>query len=200
MIATRLYKLLSSNTHIFTPDRKAFLMASLAQTNEVSGAVVEMGCFQGMTSCLIQLTLDLIGSQKELHVYDSFLGLWSPTEYDRSDFKLEDGLFASRPQTLVDNFSSFGLKAPQMHVGKVEDLKPDDVPETISLALVDLDLYEPTLVAMRLLWPCIATGGIMIVDDYKHACWPGIKKAVEDFGIAPEQPEWVTSTVVFRKT
>jgi hypothetical protein len=51
----------------------------------------------------------------------------------------------------------------------------------ISLVNFDMDLYEPTKVALELLYPFILKGGIVVADEYGWLQWPGETKAVDEF-------------------
>ena len=51
----------------------------------------------------------------------------------------------------------------------------------ISLLNLDLDLYKPTLSALKFLYPKVVNGGIVILDEYAMETFPGESKAFEDF-------------------
>ena len=53
----------------------------------IPGDIVELGCNVGTTSILIRKLLDLYGSDKEFHVYDSWDGLPNVTNKDLSKTK-----------------------------------------------------------------------------------------------------------------
>jgi hypothetical protein len=63
--------------------------------------------------------------------------------------------------------------------GKVEDTIPRVLPEGIAIARLDTDFYSSTLHELRQLWPRIASGGVLIIDDYGH--WKGARQATDDF-------------------
>lgn len=46
---------------------------------------------------------------------------------------------------------------------------------------LDLDLYAPTLSGLRLFYPQMVGGGVILVHDYFSATYPGVKKALEEF-------------------
>src|SRR5262249_16705101 len=75
----------------------------------------------------------------------------------------------------------------QFVVGPVETTIPLQVPDVIALLRLDTDWFESTYHELRHLWPRVADGGVLIVDDYGH--WAGAKKAVDqyfcDAGIRP---------------
>ena len=59
-------------------------------------------------------------------------------------------------------------------------------PQTIvALAYFDLDLYEPTLAALRAIRPYLTRGSIIAFDQLNHAKWPGETAALGDaWGLA----------------
>ena len=44
---------------------------------------------------------------------------------------------------------------------------------------LDTDFYESTKVELEILFPRLAKGGILIIDDYGN--WKGAKKAVDEY-------------------
>jgi hypothetical protein len=89
-----------------------------------------------------------------------------------------------------DLFSLEGVKAmmrktgypiERIHfmVGRVEDTVPEGAPEEIALLRLDTDWYESTSHELRHLYPRLAPGGVLIVDDYGH--WDGCRRAVDEY-------------------
>lgn len=50
-----------------------------------------------------------------------------------------------------------------------------------SLIHFDCDLYSPTSSALKLFWPILSRGGVMLFDEYSIADWSGETKAVDEF-------------------
>jgi O-methyltransferase len=94
-----------------------------------------------------------------------------------------DQLAVSLPQ-VQRNFADFGLLAEQ--VGFLEGWFKDTLPAApirqLALARLDGDLYESTDDALRHLYPRLAPGGFLIVDDYGAV--PACRRAVEDYRAA----------------
>lgn len=64
--------------------------------------------------------------------------------------------------------------------GAVEHtLRSDHLPEQIALLRLDTDFYSSTLIELEVLWPRLAVGGILIVDDYMS--WDGCRQACEEY-------------------
>ncbi len=41
--------------------------------------------------------------------------------------------------------------------------------------------YESIIDSLRLVWPRLASGGVITVDDYQRDALPGVERAVSDF-------------------
>tara|TARA_B100001939_G_scaffold90239_1_gene77318 strand:- start:347 stop:1105 length:759 start_codon:yes stop_codon:yes gene_type:complete len=50
-----------------------------------------------------------------------------------------------------------------------------------SLVHFDCDLYEPTSIALPIVWERLSKGGVLIFDEYAIKEWPGETKAVDEF-------------------
>ena len=60
----------------------------------------------------------------------------------------------------------------------VEDTIPAEAPAEIALLRLDTDWYRSTIHELRHLYPRIASGGILIVDDYGE--FAGARQAVDE--------------------
>jgi hypothetical protein len=63
--------------------------------------------------------------------------------------------------------------------GRVEQTIPLTTPSCIAVLRLDTDWYESTCHELEHLYPLLAPGGVLIVDDYGH--WAGCRKAVDDY-------------------
>jgi len=90
-------------------------------------------------------------------------------------------VFASLEE-VKQNFEEFNLLDSNILFCKGdvrETLLNQELPGTIALLRLDTDFYDSTLVEMQRLWPLLAPGGILILDDYGH--WDGARKAVDEY-------------------
>ena len=53
------------------------------------------------------------------------------------------------------------------------------MPRVISVLRLDTDWYESTKAELEILYPKLAIGGVLIIDDYGH--WGGSRKAVDEY-------------------
>jgi hypothetical protein len=62
--------------------------------------------------------------------------------------------------------------------GRVEETLPAERPDQIALLRLDTDWYESTAHSMRHLFPLLAPGGVLLLDDYGD--WPAVRQAVHE--------------------
>jgi predicted O-methyltransferase YrrM len=79
------------------------------------------------------------------------------------------------------NLRSTGYPVERMRfvVGDVADTVPREAPERIAILRLDTDWYASTRHELEHLYPRLAVGGVLIVDDYGH--WEGARLAVDEF-------------------
>lgn len=162
----------------------------------IAGDVVECGVWRGGSTMLAALTLlDLGERDRTLWLYDTFEGMSEPTEHDVSvdgasmvqewsshRGQTEDPVFAYGSLDEVRaTMARTAYPADRLRFvpGKVEDTIPATLPGPIALLRLDTDWYESTKHELEHLWPLLAPGGVIIVDDYGH--WAGARQAVDGY-------------------
>lgn len=158
-------------------------LQSVATQPQTLGAVVEFGCYIGTTSLFIRRLLNTIGSTAVFHVYDSFVGLPEKSVKDQSpageQFKAGE-LSVSRKQ-FVMQFKKAGLQVPVVHKDWFSNLRHESVPDKIAFAYLDGDYYDSITDSLRLIWPKLAPGARIVIDDYVNEALPGARRAVDDW-------------------
>ncbi len=149
----------------------------------VEGDFVEFGCYKGDTSLLLADVLR--GSGKRLWVYDSFEGLPEKSVFDESvlgqDFRSGE-LFVTKRE-VKERFLRAGLPVPMIKKAWFSDLTASDLPEKIAFAFLDGDFYESIKDSLKLVEQEMAEGGFLIVHDYTNNALPGVRKAVDEWGM-----------------
>lgn len=150
---------------------------------QVRGDIVELGCYRGLTSIEIAKLLKNKKSPKQLYLYDSFAGLPPKTEEDDSPAGLQfkAGELPASKQEVLNLFKKSGFKIPIVKKAWFHDLAPSDLPDEIAMAFLDGDFYESIMDSLRLIWPKLAAGSVVIVDDYQNEALPGAQKAVNEW-------------------
>ena len=155
------------------------------------GDFVELGCYRGDTSLLLEKMLEnaekskkITNGSKTLWLYDSFAGLPEKTKEDSSvagdEFKASE-LFVSKRE-VIERFKKANLKLPVIKKSFFENLNPEtDLPEKISFAFLDGDLYSSIKTSLNLVVPKLSEQGIILVHDYNNPKLPGPARAVDEF-------------------
>lgn len=152
---------------------------------DVPGAVVEFGCYVGTTSLFIRRLLDEQGQSaiREFHVYDSFDGLPTKAPQDSSaagvDFTA--GKLAVSKKEFLNQFRAAHRHSPVIHKDWFSDLTAADIPEPIAFAFLDGDFYDSILDSLKLVWPRLSPGGVVLIDDYGREALPGVERAVGEY-------------------
>lgn len=176
------------------------LLQELKKTlnNNVPGDVVEFGCYKADTSVLYQKLLESMGhggslqsenhthstDQKTLWLYDSFEGLPAKTREDNSAAgdAFQAGELLVTKREVIEKFKKMGLKLPKIKKAFFDDLDIIyDIPEKISYAFLDGDLYQSIKTSLRLVAEKMSQGGVIIVHDYNNPELPGSSRAVDEW-------------------
>lgn len=160
------------------------LMKSLESSGK--GDIVEFGCYAGTTSLFISRLLAMQKSTREFHVYDSFEGLPEKRaeDHSRAGDQFKAGELAVTKKQFIVNYKKAGLQLPRIHKGWFSDLTEEDVPKKIAFAFLDGDYYESVMTPLRLIWPRLVPGAVIVVDDYANEALPGAAKAVDEWLLA----------------
>ena len=165
----------------------AVILSELSEilSHEVTGDVVEFGCYRGDTSLLMQKMLEreYPNSGARLWLYDSFEGLPARTREDASvagdSFKQGELLVTKRE--VVERFKKAGLRVPRIRKGFFENLSTDDLPFEIAFAFLDGDLYQSIKTSLELVTPRMNKEGVILVHDYNNPQLPGVSRAVDEW-------------------
>jgi len=162
--------------------------------NKIEGAIAECGVWNGGSMMTAAMTLVGEGdTSRDLFLYDTFEGMSTPTEADRSyDGVAASDQLAETPEgegvwcyssldEVKANLGSIPYPQTRIHYikGKIEETIPENSPRSLAVLRLDTDWYESTRHELRYLFPLLVDGGILIIDDYGH--WQGARKAVDEF-------------------
>jgi O-methyltransferase len=153
----------------------------------VPGCVVECGVWRGG---MIAGMAEVLGADRKYFLFDSFEGLppareeldgasavaWqknanSPVHYNNCTAAEEEAAAAMK----LSGAKSFSLIKGWFN----ERLQRFVPPSEIAVLRLDCDWYESTRTCLENLYPHVAPGGVVIVDDY--FIWDGCARAVNEF-------------------
>jgi hypothetical protein len=164
------------------------------------GWIVECGVYRGFSLFALAKFMEIFcmgDKSRKVLGFDNFTGF---TELSREDGKKDEKIGKSKggisPSEYredvmelmeICNQDAFAPWAKRVEIieGDVEKTIPKYVIENpglrISLLHLDIDLYQPTFVALKNLYPLIVPGGVVVLDQYAHKDWGGESKALEDY-------------------
>jgi hypothetical protein len=158
----------------------------------VPGAIIECGVWRGGSMMAVALTLNELGvNDRDLYLFDTFTHTPPPGENDfmngrpaRDTYAEEakHGRYKYLPLDAVKAaLRSTGYPVDRLYFipGLIEDTIPSSAPAQIALCRLDTDWYESTHHELVHLWPRIAQGGVLLIDDYAE--FIGCKKAVDEY-------------------
>lgn len=148
--------------------------------NNTKGAVAELGVFRGDFAKYINHTF----KEDEFFLLDTFEG------FDKRDCKAENqnnfskangGDFSSTSLELVKSKMPFAEKChfikgyfPETAIAIPQDTQ-------FKFVNLDVDLYQPILSGLEFFYPRLSGGGVILIDDYFHPYYTGVKKAVDEW-------------------
>jgi hypothetical protein len=155
--------------------------------NRIPGDFVEAGVWRGGAAILMRAVLAAYGDRtRRVWAADSFEGLPRPDPerypVDAGDRHWQLSPYLAVPlEEVKRNFARYGLLDDQVRFipGWFKDSLPGAAVEEIAVLRIDGDMYESTLQALTSLYPKLASGGYLIIDDY--GALPNCKAAVLDF-------------------
>lgn len=171
------------------------LVSFLKTVKLLEGAIVECGCWKGLSSYLMCHYLKQMDSTFDggsYHIVDSFEGLSEPSSEDIISKSLVDHVGERKGR----HFKASGAYSAQMidvkrvlssfpkihyHQGWIPQCLGELPDMHTKFVHIDLDLYEPILGALNYFYPKMVPGGVIVCDDYGSLYWPGAQKAVEEF-------------------
>jgi len=175
----------------------------------VKGSVVECGVFKGfgvMSWAKLSAMLEPENLTRRIYGFDTFAGFPSVSDKDASPVAAphQGALFADSYEELQSLIAQYDQDRFLGHVDKVHLIK-GNVVETVpvfleanphlvvSLLFLDLDLYQPTQVALRHFLPRMPRGAVLAFDELDNPMWPGETLALlEELGtrIRLRRLEW----------
>jgi O-methyltransferase len=161
--------------------------------NGIIGDIVECGVAQGGSSAIMALAMRDAGDNRHMWLFDSYEGMPESTD---DDIDPESGRTGAHVQPLpkgsclgtfdeVDRLMGEIIGLPRSQFTMVKGWFEESVQVTagrmgpIAVLRLDGDWYESTRCCLEGLYPLLASGGLLIIDDY-HSCF-GAHRAVHEF-------------------
>jgi len=190
--------------------QRAILTRFLSRTDlfrqvlDIQGSVVECGVLWGgslFTWAKASSIFEPLNSQRKIIGFDTFTGFTKLSEKDKTGTATEShaGGFDFKEMDIINDLKDcvkvFDNDRQLGHIPKVEIVKGDvkdtipqylkENPHTlVSLLHLDIDVYEPTKLALKHFVPRMPKGSIIVFDELNAKLWPGETIALlEEVGI-----------------
>lgn len=157
----------------------AALLSLCSEIVEVRGDFVEIGTFRADTFKRLAMIGHAIG--KHSHGFDSFQGMAPPTEKDFGQYS-EGKLSVGGVEAFIGIMNKAGVPSDtySLYPGWIPDCFEGFSGE-VAFALVDVDQYQPTLDALKWVWPLMSPGSILVLDDYFRKRQGLAARAIEEW-------------------
>lgn len=148
----------------------------------VQGDFVEAGVNMGGHPALMAWAARRYGSDRTIHMYDSFQGVPQCSPEDPREWielvgltkdpahPVACGRIVNPLSAVKDNMGKWGVSESRIvyHVGWFEEVLPfeKNTPAKIALLRIDVDLFRSTEIVMQYLYPKVVSGGYVISDDW----------------------------------
>jgi hypothetical protein len=162
----------------------------------VKGSVVECGVFKGfglMAWAKLSAMLEPENLTRRIYGFDTFAGFPAFTAEDHNPLAMPEqgGLYADSFEELQALVEEYDRDRFLGHIDKVHLIKGDvlkTIPKfiaehahlVVSLLFLDLDLYEPTKLAIETFRPRMPKGAVIALDELDNPMWPGETMALLD--------------------
>jgi O-methyltransferase len=173
------------NTHDYVRCRTLGLLADEVKKKltQADYAIAEVGVFRGDFAARIQEEF----LDKQFYLFDTFEGF--PKIDKELDLKM--GLSKNDAYELGDfDWTSVDLVLSKMRNPDNCHICRGYFPNTLTelhkglswgFVSLDVDLYKPTLEALRFFYPALLPGGYMLVHDFNNIYFSGVKQAIEEY-------------------
>ena len=156
----------------------------------IQGSIIECGVYLGgglMTFAQFSAILEPVNHQRKIVGFDTFSGFVDLSKEDKkgkSEFSKKGGLAVDAYQDLTKCIELYDSNRFIGHIPKVILVKGDinetvpkyleDNPHTVvSLLYLDVDVFQPTKVAIENFVPRMPKGAIIAFDELNSENWPG---------------------------
>lgn len=181
--------------NVGTLSRLLYLDEIYQKILETPGVICEFGVHWGATlTQLINLRsiYEPFNHSRTICGFDTFSGFPSVHKFDGNKVQAGDLFTLERyEETLERTLSCIEKFPPLSHIKKFELIKGDAIHTVdrwldenphaiISLAIFDMDLYEPTKAVLNKIKPRLTKGSVLVFDELNYKSFPGETRAVDE--------------------
>jgi O-methyltransferase len=172
------YNLISSNT-LVDIYRLYELWKLLEEVKDIPGDVLEVGVWRGGTGCLLATCAKNLSIDGTIYLCDTFSGV---VKAGNDDATYRGGEHSDTSEDLVRKLlSKLSLDNFEILKGIFPDATSDAISNnTFRLCHIDVDVKKSADDILSWVWPRLATGGVIVYDDYGFYECDGIRCHVDE--------------------
>ena len=178
--------LLSVYPYMHRPVQLEYLLRLGRETADITGTHVEVGCAHGATTALLKLQADDLGGKRRHIAIDTFAGF---IPKDVTYEVTQRGKDPRHYRAFGDNKREWVEQSLKLAGARGVELVQADCIQfdfsaigKIAFCFIDVDLYLPVRATLNAVYPLLAPGGIITVDDGNaNTAWAGALEAYLEF-------------------
>jgi O-methyltransferase len=155
------------------------LWSLLGELREVPGSILEVGVWRGGTGALMAARAGALGLDATVYLCDTWTGVAKTGDLD---IYYRDGMHDdASPEIVRELVEKLGLHNVELLQGVFPEDSAGRIPaRTFRLCHCDVDVYESAKGVLDWVWPKLASGGVVVFDDYGFPACPGVAKVVDE--------------------
>jgi hypothetical protein len=154
------------------PSELGIYLQELLNRSSVPGDVAEIGCSVGGTACIASALVKKYTPTKNYICYDTFNGFVKEqikADISRGTPESRASLYAGNSYKLVRRILDLHCcNEVRLVEGDIAKISDDKLSRRYSVVLLDVDLAEPTYIALKRIYPRLSDGGIILIDDCRQ--------------------------------
>lgn len=152
------------------------LFQTIAKTKDIEGDQIEVGSYKGHSGWLIKKFSQHYHIDKLLYLCDVF------GEFPNENLGIDKSWSGSHKV----NFDTVEKKFQRIHNvrlvrGDIRRTIPKLFLDKLSFIFLDIDSYDATKFALKILFPKLNTGGVVLCEDYGESHCVGARLAINEF-------------------
>ncbi len=142
--------------------------------------IAEVGVYKGGTSYFIASLAESLGLRYRHSCFDTFEGHAAKDINEAVEITHMAGAFSDTSFESVKAYLA-KFKNVDVYKGRFQDTAHHLQNARLHFVHLDMDIYEPTIFALKFFDDKLVSGGVILMDDYGFDTCPGIPKAVKEF-------------------
>lgn len=158
------------------------LIPLMESVKDASGDYAELGVFIGET--FVTISEFAHAQRRHCHAIDSFAGVSEPTAEDGGVY--QKGKWNAKGtgpliERLTDRWGKDWDNFIHIYEGWIPEILEKLDQKTFAFVHLDIDLYAPTVAALKWIWPRITDGGVLACHDYVPGSKILVTRAIDEF-------------------